>query len=226
MWRPSYHQNRSHPASRRSVSTCVPIFVILVAQRPPTFTMDNGADQWGERDIGGQTPVTTAAIPSRRLNKRVSESISSLSRPSSPSPAPLSSLSSTSSTSSSVAAAHQSKRSTNSVAAASAAYTTVTENSSIISKIGTVARTKQAKTKKIDRMWICPKCQGDVRLPPPSVTTETNTPPIGYNGESINLKNCNGKINQEEESVKEALDLTTVMCALKCCPAPRYHVSR
>lgn len=124
-----------------------------------------------------------------------------------------------------MAAAHQSKRSTNSVAAASAAYTTVTDNSSIISKIGTVARTKQAKTKKIDRKWICPKCQGDVRLPPPSVTTETNTPPIGDNGESINLKNCNGKINQEEESVKEALDLTTVMCALKCCPAPRYHLT-
>jgi len=81
---------------------------------------------------------------------------------------------------------------------------------------------KQAKTKKTDRKWLCPKCQGDVRLPPPlSVANGA----VNDDGEPTKMTICNEKINQEEEYVKEALDLTTVMCALKCCPTPRYHLT-
>lgn len=67
------------------------------------------------------------------------------------------------------------------------------------------------KVKKSDQKWICPGCKGDTRLPPPE-------------GVSTNF-NSNGKTSRKEEYVRESLDLTTVMCALKTCPAPRYHLA-
>lgn len=67
---------------------------------------------------------------------------------------------------------------------------------------------------------MCPICEGDVRLPPPTASTDTKAiPTLRHLGASAKLKACHGKINADV-----ALDLITVMCALKCCPAPRYHL--
>lgn len=56
---------------------------------------------------------------------------------------------------------------------------------------------------KRDKKWNCPKCEGDVRLPP---------------------QNSKGD-DDEKSSVHDYLNTTHVMCALKKCPDPRYHVS-
>lgn len=60
----------------------------------------------------------------------------------------------------------------------------------------------KGKLLKRDKKWYCPKCEGDVRLPP----------------------NIEGG-DDEKSSVNDYLNTTHVMCALKKCPDPRYHVS-
>ena len=62
----------------------------------------------------------------------------------------------------------------------------------------------KGKLLKRDKKWICPKCEGDVRLPPQKNKGE----------------------DEEKSSVNDYLNTTHVMCALKKCPDPRYHVSR
>ena len=181
--------------------------------------MDNskGAHQWGGRRSCVKTTKLTATVPSRRLNKQVSDSLSSPSQRSSPSPSPtlLSSSSSAASSTSFFVAAHH-NQSTGSKCRVATASGTVT------GEIGTVARMNHPKTKKMDKKWTCPKCHGDVRLPPPASVTGATT---RDNEETTDVKDFNGKSNPEEECVREALDSATVMCALKCCPTPRYHVS-
>jgi len=66
---------------------------------------------------------------------------------------------------------------------------------------------------------MCPKCGGDVRLPP-LTTTETNvTPALRKDEEATKLEKQNDKGDAEA-----ALESITVKCALSCCPAPRYHL--
>jgi hypothetical protein len=81
---------------------------------------------------------------------------------------------------------------------------------------------KTPKAKKCDMRWLCPKCQGDVRLPPPQMLASSGSILADANKTSIALnKNSVSTIQEEGPSVNKL----HVMCALKCS-APRYHVSR
>lgn len=72
-----------------------------------------------------------------------------------------------------------------------------------------------AKLPKRDRKWICPECDGDVRLPPPA--TEGEIEDAKDDAKSDSTKDDNASIN-------EYLETTHVVCALKCRD-PRFHVS-
>ena len=72
-----------------------------------------------------------------------------------------------------------------------------------------------AKLPKRDRKWICPACDGDVRLPPPA--TEGEIEDAKDDAKSDSTKDDNASINAY-------LETTHVVCALKCRD-PRFHVS-
>jgi hypothetical protein len=70
--------------------------------------------------------------------------------------------------------------------------------------------------------WFCPKCQGDVRVPPPQRLTSAGSVLADDDRTSIVLNKIDVDIIQEEVPSVNNLH---VMCSLKCS-APRYHVSR
>eukprot|EP00581_Thalassiosira_minuscula_P018607 CAMPEP_0183733886 /NCGR_PEP_ID=MMETSP0737-20130205/42307_1 /TAXON_ID=385413 /ORGANISM="Thalassiosira miniscula, Strain CCMP1093" /LENGTH=867 /DNA_ID=CAMNT_0025967247 /DNA_START=14 /DNA_END=2617 /DNA_ORIENTATION=+ len=179
---------------------------------------DGTGKKCAELHRGGEAPDNNAIIlPGERLQKQLSDPPFLVPRQASSSPVPLSSSSSTTSTFSSVTA-HLSKhsKSGSASAAASGSVCVSSSDNSSVGKAGAVACARNTKTKKSDRKWMCPKCQGDVRLPPPSASLEAKT--ATSTSSSIDL-------NEEDEEIREALSLTTAMCGFKCCPAPRYHLT-
>jgi len=121
-------------------------------------------------------------------------------------------FSSGSSTSSS-AVVVQSKHNNSSTTAAIDAETNGTDSNS--------SSIKTPKAKKCDMKWFCPKCQGDVRLPPPHRLTSAGSVLADDDRTSITLnKNVVNIIQEEGPSAKNL----HVMCSLKCS-SPRYHVS-
>lgn len=136
---------------------------------------------------------------------------------SSSSSAPPLTLSSSSSTTSSVVA-QQLGCSDNNVAgninAAQSTSANANNNNS-----STIPKNKVGRPRKIDKSMLCPKCQGDVRLPPQS---DTNLG--GEKGlDALAIVACD---IDEQRQANKALDLVHVTCASKSCSAPRYHVSR
>lgn len=108
----------------------------------------------------------------------------------------------------------QSRHNNSSTTAAIDAETNGTDSNSLSNKT--------PKAKKCDMKWFCPKCQGDVRLPPPQRPTSAGSVLADDDRTSITLnKNVVNIIHEEGPSVNNL----HVMCSLKCS-APRYHVSR
>ena len=85
---------------------------------------------------------------------------------------------------------------------------------------------KRSRSKKSEKRWTCPKCLGDVRLPPPpAAATATATAILKSVPEEVEEEEEPRKMNYQEEEVKAMLRMTPVMCARRGCAAPRYHVS-
>ena len=84
---------------------------------------------------------------------------------------------------------------------------------------------KRSRSKKSEKRWTCPKCLGDVRLPPPAAAVTASAILKSVPEEVEEEEEEPRKMNYQEEEVKAMLRMTPVMCARRGCAAPRYHVS-